>query len=71
MPKIIGVKKEGLLIIEEDKNSANIVLELILNMMKICFYANSFGGSKPMTTDQIGFIENWEAENYRRQISKT
>jgi hypothetical protein len=39
-------------------------------MMKISFYARSFGGSKPLDDKQIAFIENWEAENYRRQMIK-
>lgn len=71
LPKIIGIKNKGLLIIEESNSAIDIVLELILNMMKIAFYANSFGGSKPMTDTQIAFIENWEAENYRKKISQT
>jgi len=69
-PKVIAVKNKGLLIIDGNASSINTIKELILNMMKISFYARSFGGSKPMNKKQIAFIENWEAENYRRQISK-
>jgi len=68
-PKIIGVKGKGLIIADDSESSINIILELITNMMKISFYARSFGGSKPMTDKQIAFIENWEAENYRKQIA--
>jgi rhamnose utilization protein RhaD (predicted bifunctional aldolase and dehydrogenase) len=69
-PKIIGIKNQGLICIDENKKSTETVLELIMNMMKIAFYARSFGGSKPMTNEQIAFIENWEVENYRRSIAK-
>lgn len=70
-PKIIGIKQTGLLIIGEDDKSVNIITELIFNMMKISFYARNFGGSKPMTPNQIAFIENWEVENYRRKMAKS
>ncbi|MBN1181210.1 MAG: class II aldolase [Bacteroidales bacterium] len=69
-PKVIAIKGKGLLIIDDNKNAADIVIDLITNMMKISFYARSFGISKPLTPEQISFIENWEAENYRKKISK-
>jgi rhamnose utilization protein RhaD (predicted bifunctional aldolase and dehydrogenase) len=70
LPKVVAIKNKGLLIVEENQASAEIVLELILNMMKISHHARLLGGSKPMTPTQIAFIENWEAENYRKQMSK-
>ncbi|UCH14207.1 MAG: class II aldolase [Bacteroidales bacterium] len=66
--KIIAIKNKGLLIIEENESALGVVRELILNMMKISFYARSFGGSKPLFDKNIAFIENWEAENYRKQM---
>ena len=69
-PKIITIKNKGLLVLEDNESSAVIVKEMILNMMKISIYARSFGGSKPLDDNQIAFIENWEAENYRRQMIK-
>lgn len=67
-PKIIAIKNKGLLIIEDNISSADIVKEMILNMMKISIYARSFGGSKSLDDKKIAFIENWEAENYRKQL---
>ncbi len=69
-PKIIAVKNKGLLIIEESESALEVVKELILNMMKISYYARSFGGSKPLSEGHIEFIESWEAENYRKQMMK-
>ena len=69
MPKIIGIKGKGLIIIDDSTSAVNTIVELIQNMMKISFYAEAFGGSKPMTDIQIAFIENWEAENYRKKMS--
>ncbi len=67
-PKIIAIKNKGLLIVEESESALGVVRELILNMMKISFYARSFGGSRPLSDRHIAFIENWEAENYRKQM---
>jgi rhamnose utilization protein RhaD (predicted bifunctional aldolase and dehydrogenase) len=69
-PKILGIKNKGLLIIEDSKSALEVVKELILNMMKISYYARSFGGSKPLNEGHIAFIESWEAENYRKQMMK-
>ena len=69
-PKVIGIKGKGLLIIDDNESAANIVIDLITNMIKISFYAHSFGKSKSLTPEQISFIENWEAENYRKKMSK-
>ncbi len=69
-PKIIAIKNKGLLIFEESESALNVVKELILNMMKVCYYARSFGGSKPLSEGHIAFIESWEAENYRKQMMK-
>jgi len=69
-PKIIAVINKGLLIIEENEGALHVVREMILNMMKISFYARSFGGSRPLSDRHIAFIEDWEAENYRKQMMK-
>ncbi len=70
-PKVIGLKGQGIIVVEENEKSVNTVYEVILDMFKIGFYAESFGGPKPMTEAQITFIDNWEVENYRRKIAKT
>jgi len=69
-PKIIAVKGKGLIIIGDSDKTTGIILELIENMMKIDWLTQTLGGSKPMTDTQIAFIENWEVENYRKQMVK-
>lgn len=69
-PKVIAIEGEGIIVVEENEKSANTVYEVFLDMLKIAFYAESFHGSKPMTANQIAFIDNWEVENYRRKVSK-
>jgi rhamnose utilization protein RhaD (predicted bifunctional aldolase and dehydrogenase) len=70
LPRIIGLKNKGLLIIGESDRSADTIFELIMNMMKISWLAEKLGGSKPMTPEQIAFIESWEVENYRKKMAK-
>ena len=38
-------------------------------MMKVSYLSRNFGGPDPLTDDQISFIDNWESENYRRNIA--
>lgn len=69
-PQVIGIEKKGLVMLNTDKKGIEIIQDLILNMLKIAYLADSFGGAKSLTETQIEFIENWEAENYRKKISE-
>ncbi|WP_430932629.1 class II aldolase/adducin family protein [Saccharicrinis sp. 156] len=69
-PKVIALEGKGLVCIEENMKSAKIVLDVYKDMMKVSYLSESFGGPRPMTQQQIDFIDNWEVENYRRKISK-
>jgi len=69
-PKIIGIKGKGILAVDENKRSVITVQKIFVDMMKISFYAENFGGQKFMTPKQIAFIDNWEVENYRRKVAK-
>lgn len=69
-PKVIAVEGLGLLAVEDSLKSAQTVQEVFQNLMKVSFYSENFGGPHFMTQGQIDFIDNWEVENYRRQISK-
>ena len=70
-PKIILFQEGPMAGIEEDQNAAELVLDIFEDAMKISFYSNYFGGPNFMSEKDITFIENWEAENYRRKIAKT
>ncbi|MCK4920445.1 MAG: class II aldolase [Bacteroidales bacterium] len=69
-PRIIGVKNRGIICLEESEKSVNTVYEVYLDLLKIAWLAEHFGGGKTMTDEQITFIDNWEVENYRRKIAK-
>jgi rhamnose utilization protein RhaD (predicted bifunctional aldolase and dehydrogenase)/NAD(P)-dependent dehydrogenase (short-subunit alcohol dehydrogenase family) len=69
-PKIILIKGYGLIAVEENIRSANIALDVFEDLMKISILSENFGGPHFMTDEEIAFIDNWEVENYRRQISK-
>lgn len=70
LPRAIGVKGVGLMVLEDTEKSANTVVEVYEDMLRTAVYAESFGGAKEMTPDQIAFIDNWEVENYRRKVAK-
>jgi rhamnose utilization protein RhaD (predicted bifunctional aldolase and dehydrogenase) len=69
-PRVIAIKNRGIICVEESEKSVDTVYEVYLDMLKIAYLAENFGGAKPMTADQITFIDNWEVENYRRKIAK-
>ena len=69
-PKIILFEGGPMVGLEENRRSAELALDVFEDAMRISFYSNFFGGPKFMTDPEIAFIENWEAENYRRKIAK-
>jgi NAD(P)-dependent dehydrogenase (short-subunit alcohol dehydrogenase family)/rhamnose utilization protein RhaD (predicted bifunctional aldolase and dehydrogenase) len=69
-PKMILLKGLGLVAVEDNYHSATIALDVFENLMKISLYSNNFGGPHFLHDGEIGFIDNWEVENYRRAVSK-
>ena len=71
LPKVLMVEGQGVIAVEENLKSVLTVLEVYLNILKISFLSDNFGGPKFMTKSQIEFIDNWEVENYRRKMAKS
>ncbi len=71
LPKVLALQEQGIIAIEESLKSAQNVLDVYENILKISFYSENFGGPKFMNDEQIAFIDNWEVENYRRKIAKS
>jgi rhamnose utilization protein RhaD (predicted bifunctional aldolase and dehydrogenase) len=71
LPKVIALQRKGIIAIEDSLKSAQNVLDVYENILKISFYAENFGGPKFMNDEQIAFIDNWEVENYRRKMAKS
>lgn len=70
LPKVIAVQEQGIIAMDENSKSAQIVMDIFKDMMKVSFLTRNFGGPRPMSPQQINFIDNWEVENYRRKVSK-
>jgi rhamnose utilization protein RhaD (predicted bifunctional aldolase and dehydrogenase) len=71
LPKVLVLQGQGIIGVEESLKSANNVVDVYENILKISFYSENFGGPKFMNDEQIAFIDNWEVENYRRKIAKS
>jgi rhamnose utilization protein RhaD (predicted bifunctional aldolase and dehydrogenase)/NAD(P)-dependent dehydrogenase (short-subunit alcohol dehydrogenase family) len=69
-PKVVVLKDFGFVAIEDNYNSARIVLDVYDDLLKISFMSENFGGPHFMSESEIAFIDNWEVENYRRAVSK-
>ena len=68
-PKVLLIKGIGLVAVGDHARNADIVTDVFLDAMKIAFWARAFGGAHPMEREWIDFIDNWEVENYRRQVA--
>jgi len=68
-PKLVAIRGLGVFGVGANEKSARLAIELFLDAVKIAVYAESFGGGRAMTQDQIDFINNWEVESYRSKIS--
>jgi NAD(P)-dependent dehydrogenase (short-subunit alcohol dehydrogenase family) len=71
LPKIIIIKNAGLIALEDSVDSADTVLDVYEDLIKVSHYSSMCGGTKPLSPDQVSFIDKWEVENYRRKISKS
>jgi NAD(P)-dependent dehydrogenase (short-subunit alcohol dehydrogenase family)/rhamnose utilization protein RhaD (predicted bifunctional aldolase and dehydrogenase) len=68
-PKIIGIKGYGIAAFDTGIKSAEIMLDVFEDWMQISYLSENFGGPNFMSDRDISFIDNWEVENYRRQVS--
>ncbi len=68
-PKIFLIKGIGLVAAGDNAAQCDTLLDVFEDAMKIAYLSESFGGTHPMTQEQIDFIDNWEVENYRRSVA--
>jgi NAD(P)-dependent dehydrogenase (short-subunit alcohol dehydrogenase family)/rhamnose utilization protein RhaD (predicted bifunctional aldolase and dehydrogenase) len=71
LPKVIIIKNAGIIAVEDSASSAEAVLDIYEDLIKISHYSSLCGGTKFLTPDQVAFIDKWEVENYRRKISQS
>ncbi len=70
-PKVIMIKDIGLIAVEDNNRSAETVLDVYEDLLHISYYSENFGGPRFMSEKEFTFIDNWEAENYRRKVAKS
>ncbi len=68
-PKIAAVQGVGVFGIGTGEKAAGLALDLFSDAIKVAVYAEAFGGVQFMPRNQIDFINNWEVERYRTNIS--
>lgn len=68
LPKVIVIKNAGLLAIDDSVLSAETVLDIYEDLVKIVYLSAGAGGTKTLTPEQVAFIDRWEVENYRRKV---
>jgi rhamnose utilization protein RhaD (predicted bifunctional aldolase and dehydrogenase) len=69
IPKTIACQGMGIFGIGMSQKAADNAVELFIDTVKVAVYAESFGGGRFMSEDQINFINNWEVERYRSALS--
>ena len=68
-PKIAVVQGLGVFGAATTEKAASLALDLFMDSVKVAVYSESFGGPRFMTRDEIDFINNWEAERFRTNVS--
>ena len=68
-PKIVFAKGLGMFSCGSTIQEAVTAQEVMLDAIKVCAYAESFGGVSVMPDFLIDFIVNWEVESYRSKVS--
>jgi NAD(P)-dependent dehydrogenase (short-subunit alcohol dehydrogenase family)/rhamnose utilization protein RhaD (predicted bifunctional aldolase and dehydrogenase) len=69
IPRIIVIKDLGVFAVEDSYKTAESVLDVFEDLIRISHYSSQCGGTKLLTPDQVSFIDQWEVENYRRKVS--
>ena len=70
-PKVIVIKDMGIFVIDESYSAAEIVLDVFEDFIKICHYSSFCGGTRFLSPEQVAFIDQWEAEHYRRKVDRS
>jgi rhamnose utilization protein RhaD (predicted bifunctional aldolase and dehydrogenase) len=70
-PKLAAIRGLGVFGIGAGGNAraAHLAVALFMDAASIAAYAEAFGGPRPMSREQIDFINNWEVERYRSKVS--
>ncbi len=69
LPVVFIIKNAGILAVGDSPSSAESVLDVFEDFIKVSYYSSLCGGTKFLTPEQSAFIDKWEVENYRRKVS--
>jgi NAD(P)-dependent dehydrogenase (short-subunit alcohol dehydrogenase family)/rhamnose utilization protein RhaD (predicted bifunctional aldolase and dehydrogenase) len=70
-PKVIIIKDMGIFAVEDSVSSADAVLDVYEDLIRVSHYASLAGGIKFLSPEQVNFIDRWEVENYRRKVGRS
>jgi NAD(P)-dependent dehydrogenase (short-subunit alcohol dehydrogenase family)/rhamnose utilization protein RhaD (predicted bifunctional aldolase and dehydrogenase) len=70
-PKVIIIKDMGIFAVEDSVSSADAVLDVYEDLIRVSHYASLAGGIKFLSPEQVSFIDRWEVENYRRKVGRS
>jgi NAD(P)-dependent dehydrogenase (short-subunit alcohol dehydrogenase family)/rhamnose utilization protein RhaD (predicted bifunctional aldolase and dehydrogenase) len=70
LPSIIIIKNAGILALEDSVASAEALLDVYEDHIKVSHYSSLCGGTKTLNPEQAAFIDKWEVENYRRKVAQ-
>jgi rhamnose utilization protein RhaD (predicted bifunctional aldolase and dehydrogenase)/NAD(P)-dependent dehydrogenase (short-subunit alcohol dehydrogenase family) len=71
LPKILIIKDMGIFAIGDTFADAETCLDVYEDLVKISYYASLYGGIKFLIPEQVSFIDQWEVENYRRNVAQS
>ncbi|MFP4053779.1 MAG: SDR family NAD(P)-dependent oxidoreductase [Phycisphaerae bacterium] len=69
-PKVVVVNGLGVLAAGDDLAAASAVRDVYHDALLVMVAARKLGGIRPLSDEHRAFIENWEAEAYRRDLLK-
>jgi NAD(P)-dependent dehydrogenase (short-subunit alcohol dehydrogenase family) len=68
-PKVVSIPGKAVLCAGSSYKEALIVAALAIDAAKVQTYTAAFGGANMLSDAAREFIENWEVESYRKQVS--
>ncbi len=70
LPQVLGVHARGIYILGAKGKSLETAATITAESIKSFRYAEQIGGIHALSSDEILFIHNWEAEHYRSKVHK-
>ena len=69
LPKVLALPEAGLFTAGATPAEAEGTRQALENALQVERLTTAFGGPRYLTAAEYGFIEHWEVESYRRQVS--